>query len=116
MGGAGKILGVIHGKWSSRPWSGGQGADVSRHGEGKLGGHEVPGRWRRRGGRHDHGCCCVREKEQWASSSWRGELAAMGKKSSSAVGAWSSAPCCCCRGRTAAAVGKKGCWKMAGGG
>lgn len=25
MGGAGKILGAIHGKWSSRPWSGGQG-------------------------------------------------------------------------------------------
>jgi hypothetical protein len=30
-------------------------------------------------------CCCAREKEQWASSSWRGELVAMGEKSSSAV-------------------------------
>jgi hypothetical protein len=28
MGGAGKILGAIHGKWSSCPWSGGQGAEL----------------------------------------------------------------------------------------
>ena len=49
VGGAGKILGAIHGKWSSRPWSRGQGADASRHGngEGELGGPAVPERWRR---------------------------------------------------------------------
>jgi hypothetical protein len=43
------FLGAIHGKWSSRPWSGGQGADASRHGdgEGELGGPAVPARWRR---------------------------------------------------------------------
>jgi hypothetical protein len=42
--------------------------------------------WRPGRKRRGADCCCAREKEQWASSSRRGELATMGKSSSAVDG------------------------------